>query len=214
MHVTIKQLRLRSKIVKIKRFIGGLLESNGYVISADDSNDCYIVDPGYNPKRFIRYIKEKNLDLKGIILTHHHHDHVGGVERIRKEFDCPVLIHRCDADMYGDPVDVYLEDGDVLLLGDSGKEEKLLIIHTPGHTKGGICIMSERSKVCFTGDTIFNVDLGRTDLEDGSDEEMVDSIINVVNKWPNDIIIYPGHGDPESMKNLRKINREFLDIVL
>lgn len=199
--------------MKIKRFIGGLLESNGYIISTEGSNDCYIIDPGYNPKRFIKYIKEKGLDLRGIILTHHHYDHVGGVERIRKELDCPVLMHRCDVDPYGDPVDTYLEDGDVIWLGPEHTGEKLVVIHTPGHTKGGICIMSQASKVCFTGDTIFNVDLGRTDLEDGSDGEMVDSIMNVINKWPNDITIYPGHGDPATMKTVRKINREFLDIV-
>lgn len=199
--------------MKIKRFIGGLLESNGYIISADgNSKDCFIIDPGYNPKRFLKYIKENDLDLKGVILTHHHSDHVGGVDKIKNELDCPVLMHRCDIDQYGKPVDVYLEDGDVLELGD-GPGEKLVIIHTPGHTKGGICIMSEKSKVCFTGDTIFNVDLGRTDLEDGSDAEMAASMVNIVNQWSNEITIYPGHGDPATMKTVRKINREFIDIV-
>ena len=200
--------------MKIKRFIGGLLESNGYIISVDDSKDCYIIDPGYNPKRFVKYINENGLDVKGIILTHHHSDHVGGAQRIKKELVCPILMHRCDVDLYGEPVDIYLEDGDVIWLGEgTEKSEKLVVIHTPGHTKGGICIMSEKSKVCFTGDTIFNVDLGRTDLADGSDAEMVDSIMNIINHWSNEITIYPGHGDPATMKTVRKINREFLDIV-
>ena len=192
-----------------------MLESNGYVISSKDEHDeCYIIDPGYNPKKYIKYIRDKGLTVKGIILTHHHYDHVGGAERIRKEIDCPVLMHEKDVDHYQKHVDVYLKDGDVLEIGDddSGRE-KLVIIHTPGHTGGGICIMSSKSKVCFTGDTIFNIDLGRTDLDDGSDAEMVDSIVNVVDKWPNDITIYPGHGDPATMKTVRKINREFLDIV-
>ena len=73
--------------------------------------------------------------------------------------------------------------------------------------------MDEADKVCFTGDTIFNVDLGRTDLKDGSYGEMVWSIRNVVDKWPNDITIYPGHGDPATMKRVRAINLEFLDII-
>ena len=73
--------------------------------------------------------------------------------------------------------------------------------------------MSQRERVCFTGDTIFNVDLGRTDLDDGSYEEMVRSIMDVINNWGNDITIYPGHGDPATMKTVRKINLEFLEIL-
>jgi len=200
--------------VKIKRFTGGLLESNGYVISSDGGKDCYIIDPGYHPKRYIKYVREHALAVRGIILTHHHHDHVGGARRIKDELDCPILMHRCDVDRYREPVDGYLEDGDVLDLGDEySKGEKLVILHTPGHTKGGICIMAAKSKVCFTGDTIFNVDLGRTDLDDGSDAEMADSIAHIVDQWSNEITIYPGHGDPATMKTVRKINREFLDIV-
>lgn len=67
--------------------------------------------------------------------------------------------------------------------------------------------------MCFTGDTIFNVDLGRTDLEDGSEQEMRESILNIIDKFPNDIMIYPGHGDGCTMKKVRQINTEFLDIV-
>lgn len=194
--------------MKIKRFIGGVLEANGYVISAlpeGDADDCYIIDPGYNPKRFIEYINENKLNLKGIILTHHHSDHSGAATRIKKEMDCPVMIHRGDGDALRDYADIMLEDGDEI--------DGLRIIHTPGHTKGGICIMNEKDRLCFTGDTIFNVDLGRTDLGDGSDREMEATILDIIDKWPNDITIYPGHGDPATMKKVRRINTEFLDIV-
>ncbi len=194
--------------MEIKRFIGGILEANCYVISSR-GEECYIIDPGYNPGRIIKYIEEKKLAPKGIILTHHHNDHSGAAEKIRKELDCPVIIHRMDADMLKLEADAFAEDGDAFSLGD----EKLRVLHTPGHTRGGICIMASKSRVCFTGDTIFNVDLGRTDLEDGSEAEMRRSILDVCNVWGNDITIYPGHGDPASMKTVRKINREFLDIV-
>jgi len=195
--------------MKIKRFIGGMLESNGYVIYQQEGGDCYVIDPGYNAKVFIQFIKENDLHLKGILLTHHHYDHVGAVERVKEAFDCPVYLHTRDCDMYRKAVDVYLEDGDSIDL----EGEKLKVIHTPGHTAGGVCFFSEKSKVCFTGDTIFNVDLGRTDLEDGSPEEMRESIIEKIDKWGNDIFIYPGHGDGCTMKKVRQINREFLDIV-
>ena len=194
--------------MEIKRFIGGMLDANCYVISAK-TGKTYIIDPGYNPKKIIKYVKDEGLDVQGILLTHHHYDHCDGAAHIRKELDCPIMIHRLDSDSYKKGADLMLEDGQVLELG----EDKLVILNTPGHTRGGICLYSAKSKVCFTGDTIFNVDLGRTDLEDGSEEEMRWSILNVCNTWGNDVTIYPGHGDPANMKTVRKINKEFLEIV-
>lgn len=195
--------------MKIKRFIGGMLESNGYVIFQKEGGEAFLIDPGYNSKVFIEYIKAHDFTLKGILLTHHHYDHVGAVERVKNVFDCPVYLHRRDCDMYRKNVDVYMEDGDILYLED----EAIKVINTPGHTHGSVCFYSEKSRLCFTGDTIFNVDLGRTDLEDGSENEMRDSIINIIDKWPNDIMIYPGHGDGCTMKKVRKINNEFLELT-
>ena len=80
-------------------------------------------------------------------------------------------------------------------------------------SKGGVCFYSEQSKLAFTGDTIFNVDLGRTDLADGSPSDMENSIRNIINLWSNEITIYPGHGDSCNMKYVRKYDQEFLDIV-
>jgi glyoxylase-like metal-dependent hydrolase (beta-lactamase superfamily II) len=111
--------------------------------------------------------------------------------------------------MYRKPVDVYLEHGDAIDL----EGEKLVVVHTPGHTAGSVCFYSEKSKLVFTGDTIFNVDLGRTDLEDGNEKDMINSIRNIIDKWGNDIMIHPGHGDGCTMKKVRKINKEFIDII-
>ena len=86
--------------MKIKRFISSRLESNGYVIYQKAGGSCYIIDPGYKHKVFLKWIEEKNLSLLGILLTHHHYDHVGAVENIRKETGCPVYIHQDDIDMY------------------------------------------------------------------------------------------------------------------
>lgn len=195
--------------MKIKRLIGGSLESNGYIIYDKEGGDCYIIDPGYNGEKFIHQIEELGLGLKGILLTHHHYDHVGAVAKIKDINGCPVYLHKDDCDQYKKPVDVMMEAGDILMLG----EEVIHVIHTPGHTRGGVCYYSEKSKLAFTGDTIFNVDLGRTDLEDGSPKEMEDSIRNIINEWSNEISIYPGHGDSCTMKFVRKHNQEFLDIV-
>ena len=195
--------------MKIERFIGGNLESNGYVIYEAEGGECYVIDPGYNGKVFLDFMDEKNLKCKGILLTHLHHDHVGAVGPIVDKTDCPVYMHRLDAIPYKGNVDVELEDGDVLKLED----EELKILHTPGHSKGSICILSEKSRVCFTGDTIFDTDLGRSDLPGGSEEEMKASIINVVNKWENDITIYPGHDSGCTMKQVRIWNEEFKAIM-
>lgn len=195
--------------MKIKRFTGGTLESNGYVLYVREGGSCFIIDPGYDPKVFLVYIRNMKLDLKGIILTHHHYDHTGAVDRIKNETGCPVYLHREDCDMYGNQVDVYMEDSDIIDLDGV----QLEVIHTPGHTRGSVCIFDGKDRVCFTGDTIFNVDLGRTDLEDGSEEQMVRSITEIIDRWPNDIMIYPGHGDGCTMKKVRKINREFTDII-
>ncbi|NLB18149.1 MAG: MBL fold metallo-hydrolase [Syntrophomonadaceae bacterium] len=195
--------------MKIKRLIGGNLESNGYIIYDKDMGSCYVVDPGYEPKRYIRELEQMDLQVLGILLTHHHYDHVGAVEAIVQRFDCPVYLHREDCDQYGKPVDMVMEHDQTILLGD----EVIQVIHTPGHTRGSVCFYSEKSKLAFTGDTIFNVDLGRTDLADGSPRQMEESIRNVISKWGNDITIYPGHGDPATMKYVRKHNQEYSDIL-
>lgn len=195
--------------MKIKRFVGGSLESNGYIISRTGGGSCYVIDPGYEPKRFISYIEETGLQMRGIILTHHHYDHVGGVEKIRDRFSCPVLMHEQDAFVYRQPVDRLLRDGDEIDLDG----EVLKVLHTPGHTRGSICILSEKSKVVFTGDTIFDTDLGRTDLADGSEADMIRSCREVIDKWSNEYTIYPGHDEPAAMKQVRRYNQEFLDCL-
>lgn len=199
----------RRHTVKIKRFVGGGLESNGYIISSRSRGGCYIIDPGYEPKRFIDYVESEGLNLLGIILTHHHYDHVGAAARLRDYFDVPVMMHEIDSLRYRGNVDRYLNDGDLLDLDG----ETLRIFSTPGHTRGSICILSEKSKVVFTGDTIFDTDLGRTDLEDGSPDEMKESCRNVIDRWSNEYTIYPGHDGSATMKQVRKYNREFLDCL-
>jgi len=195
--------------LKIKRYIGGSLESNGYIISNKEKGSCYIIDPGYEPKKFIDYVESEGLQLKGIILTHHHHDHVGGVEKIRDHFGVPAMMHEMDAHVYKGAVDRQLRDGDVIDLDG----ETLKVYHTPGHTWGSICILSEKSKVVFTGDTIFDTDLGRTDLADGSPKAMEESCRDVINKWSNEYTIYPGHDESASMKIVRQYNQEFLSCL-
>jgi len=195
--------------MKIKRLTGGELEGNGYIIYHKEGGACCIIDPGSNPEKFLKVAKENKFHIEGILLTHHHYDHVGGVRKIRDAKECPVYMHFGDVDMYRAEVDVVLSGGEEIMLDG----EAIKVLHTPGHTEGSVCYFSEKSKLVFTGDTIFNVDLGRTDLKDGDPKKMEESIKNVINLWANEIMIYPGHGDPCTMKFVRRINREFLDIA-
>ncbi|SCJ77020.1 Probable polyketide biosynthesis zinc-dependent hydrolase BaeB [uncultured Eubacterium sp.] len=192
--------------MKIKRFIGGSLLSNGYVLYGQTGGTCYIIDPGYQPKKFINFVKENQLTPRGIILTHLHHDHVGAAEAVRDALECSIFMHEEDAFVYKGVVDQRIKAGDTFELDD----EVLEVLHTPGHTRGSICIMGAKSRVCFTGDTIFDTDLGRTDLAGGSEADMKRSICEVVDLWENDIMIYPGHDDGCTMKKVRIYNTEFL----
>ncbi|MCR5481492.1 MAG: MBL fold metallo-hydrolase [Clostridia bacterium] len=192
--------------MKIKRFIGGNIESNGYVIYQQDNPDCYIIDPGYNPEVFLNFVKEKGLKVIGILLTHHHYDHVGGVARISSDTGAKVYLHRGDLGMYKGKVDVVLENDSVIMLGD----EEIRVINTPGHTMGSVCFYCGKSRVIFTGDTVFDTDIGRTDLKDGSPWDMLATMQNIVDKWENDMVLYPGHGKSCNMKFIRKNNSEFI----
>lgn len=195
--------------MKIERLIGGSLEANGYIIYDKDGGEAFIIDPGYNANRYIDFVKEHNLNVKGILLTHHHYDHVGAVDKVKNTLGVPVYIHRADLNEYKRNADILLDGGETLTFGD----EELTVLSTPGHTAGGVCFFSEKSKVVFTGDTIFNIDIGRTDFSDGSPWDMKDTMNDVINKWENDIVIYPGHGDSANMKFVRAHNTEFIEAL-
>ncbi|MGI6211203.1 MAG: MBL fold metallo-hydrolase [Anaerovoracaceae bacterium] len=195
--------------MRVKRFQCGPLLANGYVLYQNDNGNCFIVDPGYEAGKYLEYVREHGLSVQSILLTHYHSDHAGQAEVLRDAFSAEVLMHACDAAVYRGTVDRTLEGGEVLSLDG----EPLEVLYTPGHTKGGICLMAPKSRICFTGDTIFDTDLGRTDLAGGSEEDMRASCRNVVDTWENDIKIYPGHEGSATMKQVRKYNSEFLQML-
>ena len=172
--------------MKIKRFVSGSLESNGYVLYQKDGRSCLLIDPGYQPKTFIQYIQEQNLQLTGIILTHLHHDHTGAAEAVQRVFECPIYMHKDDAYVYGGKVDVMMEDGFSFDL----EGETLQVLHTPGHTPGSVCYQT--GDWLFTGDTLFHYGYGRTDLPGGSMRQLADSLRRL-QPMAQQYEIFPGH---------------------
>ncbi|MDR2486781.1 MAG: MBL fold metallo-hydrolase [Clostridiales Family XIII bacterium] len=203
--------------MKIRRITCGNLETNCYILYHKPGGEAYIIDPGYNYKEYLAPLRELGLTARGILLTHHHDDHTGAVRNLKRELGCPVYIHREELSYYKGEADEILMGGETLTLpaedGAGAAAETILVQHTPGHTAGSVCFYAPKSRVSFTGDTIFNVDLGYTHFPGGSAERMRNSIRAVVDKWDNGVTIHPGHGDPETMKRVREVNQEFLDML-
>jgi len=199
--------------MNIERIICGSLEANCYIIYRKDGGGAYIIDPGYDVKRTQDFIEKHGLSVNAVLLTHTHPDHSGKATPLADYYGVGVYAQREEFDHYkgGNRLNGarFFEGGETLDLDG----ETIDVLHTPGHSAGGLCFYSEKSRVAFTGDTIFNVDLGYTHFAGGSAARMKDSLKNIVNKWGNDVTIYPGHGDPATMAYVREANREFLDMV-
>ncbi len=191
--------------MKIRHYATGALAVNTY-LAYDDGNNAFVVDPGGYDPRMIKDIEENHLDLKYIILTHGHCDHIGGIPKLVERFPNIIVVAHEDememlgnsqmnssAEFFGYPVTVeanlLVKDLDTLDIGDMHLE----FIHTPGHSKGGMCIYAPKDQVCFSGDTLFRASVGRSDLYGGNWDVLASSIKNRLYKLPEDTLVLPGH---------------------
>jgi glyoxylase-like metal-dependent hydrolase (beta-lactamase superfamily II) len=193
--------------MQVKHFIIGLYDANSYLI-----NGKILVDTGMSTDGLISTIK-KNIDIKNlelIILTHCHYDHTASAQAIADISGAKIAIHKDDepllsndtvsaAAMFGNKAptikpDMLLEEGDRIPVGNG---EELEVIHTPGHTPGGICLYESNSKSLFSGDTVFpNGSIGRTDFQGGNRGQLTASINKLVELDVK--TLYPGHGEVTS----------------
>ncbi len=196
----------------IKTIPAGMYEANCYLVIDENTKECGIIDPGGDAERLKSIIDSLNVDVKYILLTHGHMDHVGGVVELSEVFKIPFYINKIDEEymekdnfVFGTlpKASGYLQEGDTIKLGN--KEFK--VIETPGHTKGGLCFFIEDK--LFTGDTLFQASIGRTDFAGGNFEEIIKSIKEKLLILGDDIEVYPGHG-PMSTIGYEKKRNSFL----
>jgi len=184
-----------------------------YLIYSQSIKEAIMVDPGMDATPALSRISDLGLDLTYIINTHHHADHTAANQSVKKLFSPQILAHESDASKIRGGVDATIQDGQIMSIGDVTVE----IIHTPGHTKGGICLLVDE-KFLLTGDTLFIGDCGRTDLPDGSNEEMFASLNERIKTLPDDLTIYPGHdygGKPfDTLGNQKKVSSVLLASTL
>lgn len=198
----------------IETIVVGPFGSNCYVVGSEPTMEGMIIDPGDEAGKILARVKAKKLDIKLIVLTHGHIDHVTALPEVREATGAEVAVHAADAgflrgqrrdsimgfDYPEVPVDRLLQGGDRLTIG--GLD--FLVLHTPGHTPGGISLLGPG--VVFTGDALFNYSIGRTDFPGGSHTQLLNSIHTKLMVLPDSTVVYPGHGPASTIGAERRGN--------
>jgi glyoxylase-like metal-dependent hydrolase (beta-lactamase superfamily II) len=170
--------------MEIKNLVVGPLLTNCYILSTE--KEALVIDPGAGLKKILAELEGKKLNY--IVLTHYHWDHILLAKKLKEKTGAKILIHREEKDFIKFQPDKFLEDGEEIKIG----KETLKVVHTPGHTKGSICLLGEN--FIFTGDTIFEDGFGRTDLPGGSKEDLEKSLEKLEKIIKRGMKVYPGHG--------------------
>ncbi|RJO64546.1 MAG: MBL fold metallo-hydrolase [Myxococcales bacterium] len=203
--------------MKLEVFVVGLFQENTYVLSDETTRRAFVIDPGGENERIYGYLKQNGLTAEAIVNTHGHVDHIAGAKQMQEDLKIPFRIHKGDEEiaqhaklagrMFGvdvdDPprIDGYLNDGDVLQLG----ETTVRVIHTPGHSPGGVCLVVNDGDV-IVGDTLFASSVGRADLPGGSFDTLLHSIQSKLFPLGDAVRVHPGHGPSTTIGRERRTN--------
>ncbi len=196
----------------------GPLQCNCSIIGDDSTHEGMVIDPGDEIEEVLAIIAKHHLQIKQIVVTHAHLDHVGGAKKLRATTGAPILLNQNDQELLAmldvqaawlgmdDPgkveIDQNAQDGDVLKTGSLGAT----VIHTPGHTEGSICLYFPTEKKLIAGDTLFAGSIGRTDLPGGSMRKILSSLHEKVLALPDETIVLPGHGPTTTIGQERESN--------
>lgn len=204
----------------IKRIVLGEIAVNCYLVSTAAA--AVVIDPGFENLRAEEFLLEGSDKQRLILLTHAHFDHIGGALRLREKTGADIVIGRCDNEYLSVPevnlsnsfgvrlepfcADRTVDDGDIINAGDM----EIKVLHTPGHTVGGVCYLINES--LFSGDTLFCGSVGRTDFPGGDFGELSASVKRLYSLLPDETTVYPGHGEATDIGREKRYNmlvREF-----
>jgi hydroxyacylglutathione hydrolase len=209
-------------MLEVKKFVFGPFSENTFLVYDSESKDALVIDPGnmdpYENTTISSYIQDNSLHLKYIVVTHSHIDHILGINYIRSVFnvrffapekDMPLLLNAqtqgqmfdIETDQPPHP-DQYIDEGTEIEVG----IYKGTFLFTPGHTPGEHCLYFKDQKLLFSGDVLFNESIGRTDLWGGNTDDLLYSINNKLFNLPEDVVVYPGHGDATTIGHEKKFN--------
>ena len=210
--------------MKIKKIATGIWKENCYIISKDN-DETLIIDPGNDKNILSKYIDDNSLNVIAILNTHAHYDHIGAVKYLKEKYKIPFFLHSFDkkilstANLYIKifestnfieipSVDYFYDYKEIKEIIN---EFKIEIVYTPGHTQGSVCLLIE--DCLFTGDTLFNGKIGRTDLPGGNEKSLKESL-KKISKMPPNLNIYPGHGSESTIEYELKYNKKFINSIL
>ena len=195
----------------------GPLEVNCYLAYDPAGREALVIDPGDDAEHIVATVRENGLRPAGVLLTHAHVDHIRGVSGVVQQFGIPVMLHPDDESLYFSPANALLPwvpaatglpQPSSVPCGLDGLS--FSVIATPGHTPGGVCFHFGEASVLFSGDTLFQASIGRTDLPGGDMQTLLTSIRERLLPLPPDTRVYPGHGPPTTIGREARSN-PFLD---